>query len=137
MSKHVVAPVTEFLDGTHRLVHINGRTIAVFNIDGEFFGIANACPHQGGSLCDGHLGSLVTSDSPGQYRLERKGEILRCPWHGWEFDIRSGQSWCDPKRIRTRSYQVDVKEGFELVKGPYVADTFTVSVEDRYVVIEA
>ncbi len=79
----------------------------------------------------------MTSDGPGQYRLERKGEILRCPWHGWEFDIRSGQSWCDPKRIRTRSYQVGVKEGSDLVKGPYVADTFPVSVEDQYVVIEA
>jgi 3-phenylpropionate/trans-cinnamate dioxygenase ferredoxin subunit len=137
VSKHIVAPVTEFLAGTHRLVHVNGRPIAVFNIGGEFLGIANACPHQGGSLCDGHLGSLVTSDAPGQYRLERKGEILRCPWHGWEFDIRSGQSWCDPTRIRTRRYQVDVKEGSELVEGPYVADTFPVSVEDQYVVIEA
>lgn len=137
MGKHVVAPVAEFLAGTHRLVHINGRAVAVYNVGGEFFGIANACPHQGGSLCDGHLGSLVTSDGPGQYRLERKGEILRCPWHGWEFDIRSGQSWCDPKKIRTRSYQVEVEDGSALVKGPYVADTFPVSIEDQYVVIEA
>jgi 3-phenylpropionate/trans-cinnamate dioxygenase ferredoxin subunit len=137
VSKHVVAAVDELPPGGHRLVHIKGRPIAVYNIRGEFFGIANACPHQGGSLCDGHLGSLVTSDGPGEYRLERKGEILRCPWHGWEFDIRSGQSWCDPKKYRTRSYPVAVEGGGDLVKGPYVADTFPVSVEGQYIVIEA
>ncbi len=66
----------------------------------------------------------------------RKGEMLRCPWHGWEFDIRTGQSWCDPQRVRARLYPVAVEPGAEVVKGPYVAETFPVSVEQDYVVLE-
>ena len=51
-------------------------------------------------LCEGTICGLALSDGPGNYRLLRPGEFIRCPWHGWEFDIRTGQSYCDPKSIR-------------------------------------
>ena len=78
------------------------------------------------------VGSGVTDLKPG----DRVGELLRCPWHGWEFDMRTGQSWFDPKRFKVRSYPVAVESGEELQKGPYVAETFPVRVEDSYVIIE-
>jgi 3-phenylpropionate/trans-cinnamate dioxygenase ferredoxin subunit len=137
MSKHVVAAVRDIPPGSRRLVTVRGRPIAIFNVGGEFFGLFNRCPHQGGSLCEGELGGLVESDEPGQYRYTRQGEILRCPWHGWEFDIRTGQSWCDPARIQTRAYPVEVAAGQTLVQGPYVAETIPVTVEEDYVVIDA
>jgi len=70
----------------------------VFNLGGEFFALSNRCPHRGGSLCQGNLTGLVLSDEPGHYNYIRRGEIIRCPWHSWEFDIRTGKSWCDPER---------------------------------------
>jgi 3-phenylpropionate/trans-cinnamate dioxygenase ferredoxin subunit len=136
MGKHVVAAVAELPPGSRKLVTVRGRPIAVFNLGGEFYGLMNRCPHQGGSLCAGDLTGLVTADRPGEYRMSRHGEIIRCPWHGWEFDIRTGQSWCEPERIRTRQYPVAVAPGTELVKGPYVAETVPVSVEEDYVVVE-
>ncbi len=39
---------------------------------------------------------------PGEYRMSRPGEMLKCPWHGWEFDIRTGQSWCEPTNTNPR-----------------------------------
>ena len=68
--------------------------------------------------------------------MTREQKFLRCPWHGWEYDIRSGQSWCDPKSVRARRFQVTVETGASLVKGPYVAETFPVSVEEDYLVVE-
>jgi 3-phenylpropionate/trans-cinnamate dioxygenase ferredoxin subunit len=62
---------------------------------------------------------------------------VKCPWHGWEFDIRTGKSWCDPARFRVRQYAVSVKVGRELVEGPYMAESFPVRVENNYVVVEA
>ena len=116
---------------------MNGRAIVVFNLGGEFFALNNRCPHRGGSLCQGRQTGLVESDGPGNYRYSRPGEIIRCPWHGWEFDIRTGQSWCDPTRVRARPYAVSVQPGTRLVAGPYVAETVPVSVENDYVVVEA
>jgi len=78
----------------------------------------------------------VQSDGPGQYRLARHREFLRCPWHGWEFDIRSGQSWCDPNSTRARQFAITVEPGDQLVNGPYIAETFAISVEEDYLVVE-
>ena len=137
MARHVVAPVDDIPPGGRKLVAVNGRAVVVFNLAGEFFALNNRCPHRGGSLCHGKLTGLVQSSEPGEYRYSRKGEIIRCPWHSWELDIRTGQSWCDPQRLRTRRYVVSVEKGVELVEGPYKAETFPVSVENDYVVIEA
>lgn len=85
------------------------------------------------------------ADQPGEYTYTRRGEIVRCPWHGWEFDVKNGQSWFDPAKMRVRSYQVAVEQlgpavleppapGLE--PGPYIAETYPVTVEQSYVVIE-
>ena len=136
MSRQVVARASDIAPGTCRIVTVRGREIGIFNLDGEYFALANRCPHAGGPLCQGRVGPLVLSDGPGHYRLTREREFLRCPWHGWEFDIRTGQSWCDPHSVRARQYKVTVESGDSLVKGPYVAETFPVAVEESYVVVE-
>jgi 3-phenylpropionate/trans-cinnamate dioxygenase ferredoxin subunit len=147
MAKHIVATVAEIPPGSRKIVEIGGRSIGVFNVNGEFFALRSSCPHQGGPLCDGKLSGLYEADKPGQYRYSRPGEILRCPWHGWEYDIRTGQSWFDPAKTRVRSYEVSVESGADLEqdqsqtpagyqKGPYVAETYPVTVEQQYIIVE-
>ena len=136
MKRQVVARAGEVAPGQCKLVSVAGREIGVFNVDGRYFALANRCPHEGGPLCQGRIIALVQSDGPGHYALTRDREFLRCPWHGWEFDIRTGQSWCDPKSTRARQFQVTVEPGEALMKGPYVAETFRVSVEEEYLVVE-
>ena len=135
MAKHVVAAVDEIPAGSRKLLRVRGRPIVIFNVRDEFFGLFNKCPHQGGDLSKGALTGLATASEPGQYSYTRPGEMLRCPWHGWEFDIRTGQSYCDPGRVGTRIYPVAVEGGDTIVEGPYVAETVPVSVENRYVVV--
>ena len=137
MERFVVARAAEIPPGARKLVRVRGRAVAVFNVKGELFALLDRCPHQGGSLCRGKLVGLVESDEPGRYRYTRQGEIVRCPWHGWEFDLRTGRSWCDPKRTWVKSYPASALPGGRLAEGPYVAETFPVSIQDDYVVIEA
>ena len=136
MTRHVVAPVEELPPGTRKLLTIDGRPIAVFNIKGEFFGLLNRCPHQGAGLCEEPLIGLAQSKNPGEIDYTRPGEIIRCPWHGWEFDVRTGQSYCDPRRFRVKAYPARVEPGASVVKGPYVAETVPVRVESDYVVVD-
>ncbi len=136
MNRHVVAQVSEIPPGSRKLCTVKGRPIAVFNLDGAFYGLLNRCPHQGGSLCEGVITGLLESNDPGTYVYSRAGEIIRCPWHGWEFDIRTGQSYCDPEKIKTRSYLVAAESGAKIVEGPYVAETIPVRVEEDYVIVE-
>jgi 3-phenylpropionate/trans-cinnamate dioxygenase ferredoxin subunit len=144
----VVASVDEIGDGDRKIVSLGPRSIGVFNLGGEYFALRNRCPHQGGPLCEGKLWGTVEATLPGEFRTGEKPEILTCPYHGWEFHVRTGQSWCDPEHLRISTYDVDVEEGRELledaegspapgrVKGPYVAESFRVEVNGRYVVIE-
>src|SRR6185312_4597471 len=118
MTKHVVASVGELPPGTRKFVTIDDRPIAIFNIKGEFFGLLNRCPHQGAALCEGALIGLAQSTDPGEIRYTKLGEIIRCPWHGWEFDVRTGQSYCDPRRFRAKAYPVNVEPGTAVVKAP-------------------
>ncbi len=136
MERHVVAPVAELPPGSRRLVTIRGREVVVFNVGGEYFALVDRCPHQGGSLSRGKLTGLVEASAPGEVRYSRRGEIIRCPWHGWEFDLRTGRSWCDPARLRVKNYPATAVPGTQLAQGPYTAETFEVTVEDDYVVIE-
>ena len=59
---------------------------------------------------------LVTSNEPGRFDYSRAGELLKCPWHGWAYDIRTGQSWCDPDDTKVKSYEVTVEPGAALVR---------------------
>ena len=135
MATHVVALASEIAPGQCRIVSVDGREIGVFNVSNEFYALANRCPHEGAALCRGRIMSRPASDMPGAYRLESRGEMLRCPWHGWLFEIKTGQSWCDPL-TRARSIPARVQTGEELTRGPYHAETIAVSVVDAYVVLE-
>jgi 3-phenylpropionate/trans-cinnamate dioxygenase ferredoxin subunit len=140
MARHVVARTDEIAPGGRKIVEVEGRSIAVFNLGGEFHALRNRCPHQGGPLCEGQVLGALSASGPGEYQYGRPGELVRCPWHAWEFDIRTGQSWVDPERMRVKAYPVDVRTGDELgderVPGPYVAESYPVSVREAYVVIE-
>jgi nitrite reductase/ring-hydroxylating ferredoxin subunit len=146
MGKYVVATVDEIAPGERKIVEAGGVSIGIFNLGGEFFALRNRCPHQGGPLCEGKLWGSLEAAVPGEIRYGRPGEIIGCLWHGWEFDIRTGQSWTDPRRLRTRSYPVSVESGAALVadpdapapglvKGPYQAETMPVTTEGKYLVI--
>jgi nitrite reductase/ring-hydroxylating ferredoxin subunit len=142
MAAYVVATVREIPTGKRKIVEVAGRSIGIFNVDGAFYALRNRCPHQGGPLCQGRLGGSVISSKPGEYEYVRDGEILRCPWHGWEFDLKTGQSWFDPARIRVKTYEVTVEEPLRedpavpgMQQGPYVAETYPVTVEQERIVV--
>ncbi len=136
MSRHVVARVSEVPpEGALRVV-VKGRPVALFNLGGEYFALHDRCPHEGASLCGGRRVGMAVAERPGTYRLDRQGEMVRCPWHGWDFDIRTGQGWCDPANTRVRRYVVSVEAGAGLAGQALNAEIFPVSVEDDYLVIE-
>jgi len=108
--RFVVGKADEIPPGSRKIVRVAGRSIGVFNVDGQFYAIRNRCPHQGAPLCEGKLWGALRSDAPGSFEYSVTKDIIACIQHGWEFSLRTGQSWCDPKRLRVRAYQVDVAD---------------------------
>jgi 3-phenylpropionate/trans-cinnamate dioxygenase ferredoxin subunit len=135
MSRHVIGRTADIPPGSHKIVEVSGRQVGVFNVNDEFFALLNRCPHGGAELCRGSVVGLVQPKGVGEYAIARKGEFIRCPFHGWEFEIKTGQSYCAPDRLKIRKFDVAVQRGDDLVKGPYVAESYEVQVEDDYVVL--
>lgn len=137
--RHVVARADEIPEGERLIVEVGGRSIGIFRIGHRFYALLNRCPHAGAELCRGKLMGWMESDRPGEYRFDPERPLLVCPWHGWEFDVKTGQSYFDPKRTRARAFNVDVKDGAdlptELTEGPYRAERIPIEVDGEYLVV--
>jgi nitrite reductase/ring-hydroxylating ferredoxin subunit len=96
-----LATLDELPVGGAKEVEFEGRVYALFNIDGVVSAIDGICPHQGGPLADGTL----------------EGTILTCPWHGWQFDVCTGQTPLG-SRIRQPVYEVKIEDRDVLVAVP-------------------
>lgn len=95
-----------------RVVEVDGRAIGVIAAGEDFFAIRDRCPHMGPSLCRG--GSLNGTFLPaGAHELVygRHERVIRCPWHGWEFDLETGRSLLQPDRVGVKTYPVHVRDG--------------------------
>jgi nitrite reductase/ring-hydroxylating ferredoxin subunit len=130
MGRYIIGRVSELPPGGRTIVEVEGRSIGVFNVHGHYYALRNRCPHQGAPLCLGAIKGLALPSKPGEYLWGREGEILRCPWHGWEFDITSGRSIFNPHRMRVRTYEVTV----EMDDDPTV-ESYPVTVEDGVIVV--
>lgn len=108
-----VCRVGDFPPGERIAVEAGGRRIGVFNIAGEYFALADRCPHRGAPLCLGRLVPPVGCDQAGRVTHGSERSILRCPWHQWEFDVRTGRAVAD-SRFRVRIHPV-VIEGDEVI----------------------
>jgi len=94
MAKHIVCDVNNIKEGEGKIFEVNGKKIAVFNVNGEFYAIDNTCKHKGGPLGEGYL----------------DGNIVTCPWHAWQYDVKTGENPVDPN-IKVETYKVDVEKG--------------------------
>ena len=86
------ATTTEIEPGQARLVEVNGKQIALFNVGGEFFALDNTCTHRSGPLAEGDV----------------SGHEVTCPWHGATFDIRTGEVMGPPAQRAVARYGVRV-----------------------------
>ncbi len=134
MGQFVVCKVSELPPSRRRIVRVNGREIGVFNVKGVYYALRNLCPHQGAPLCLGELTGLAVSDEPGEIEWTRAGEILRCAWHGWEFDILNGRTIFKSKaRVKTYDVRIEKETLDRLIDG---VESYPVTVENELVILE-
>ena len=133
MTLHPVCKVSELKPGERKIVEVGGRSIGVFNVDGTYYALRNLCPHQFAPLCLGKITGYCGDSPVSEFIWSREGEIIRCPWHAWEFDIKTGKSIFDPKKVRTKCYPVSVDEA---PVGELSVEGFSVSVREKTVFLE-
>ena len=107
-----LGPLDEFPENAFRLVQIGKREIGVYrSSSGEVFAIANFCPHRGAPLCNGAVGGTLVPSEPGELVFGMEGDVVRCPWHGYEFSLQTGECLFTGLRMRALTYPVRVENG--------------------------
>lgn len=103
---HDLGAAADFAAGRLYRVEVEGRALVVLRRGEAFFALRDVCPHQGARLSAGQLGGTALPCRPGAaIEYGRVGEVLTCPWHGWEFDVGTGQALAEA-RARVRTYPV-------------------------------
>ena len=102
MSRRVlVAEAADLKAGEGRVVEADGKTLALFNVDGAYYALDNACSHRGGPLGEGDL----------------DGTLVVCPWHAWRWDVKTGANANNPA-VQMTCYPVSVDGGRVFVELP-------------------
>ena len=95
--------------GEKKIIDVDGKSIGVFNVNGIYYALHNRCPHMAGPLCEGPVcGTTMPVDDTRTFIYGRDNELVRCGWHGWEFEIKTGQALVNDK-VRARTYDVIVE----------------------------
>lgn len=115
MHKYPIASVQDIPPGARKLAEIDGKSIGVFNVNGDFVAVLNLCPHELAPVCRGRVSGTTLPSSPGEFQWGREGEILACPWHGWEFDLTTGKCLTDRRRLRRFPVEVEAGTVFVVV----------------------
>ena len=114
MNRRVIGTREQFPDDSRKVVEVDGVEIAVFNVGGDLHAIRNACPHKGAPLCTHAPTGMMMPSDPDVYDWDRDNEVVRCPWHGYEFDLADGRPVLAPQlKLRARVYKIAV-EGEEI-----------------------
>lgn len=93
MSRHRIAGAKDIPNGEGREFVVAGRIVALFNVNGQFHALDGICPHAGGPLAKGTL----------------HGNVVTCPWHGWQFDVTTGQH-CLNAQLQHQRFEVIVDD---------------------------
>ncbi|KIC35391.1 2Fe-2S ferredoxin [Ruegeria sp. ANG-R] len=111
-NKHFACKTEEVPTDAAKIVTVSNMPIGVFKLDDGYHALLNICPHKGAALCEGPVCGTTRETDTTEFIYDRPGEIVRCAWHGWEFDIRSGEFIVDSS-FKTRRFDVSV-EGNDL-----------------------
>jgi nitrite reductase/ring-hydroxylating ferredoxin subunit len=109
-----VCRIEDLPPGEMRIVPGGRWGIGLFNRGGSVYALNNYCPHAGAPVCHGAVTGTTESDKSYDSRWVREGDILRCPWHGWEFDLSTGKSVAEPVR-RVKTFRVSLEEGWIVI----------------------
>jgi nitrite reductase/ring-hydroxylating ferredoxin subunit len=111
--------VDDFEPGRFRVFELQGRPVGVVRTEQGFFAVRNRCPHQGADICAGLVTGTMEPSAPGEFSYSEEKLVVVCPWHRWEFELTTGESYGQVTRKRLVTYEVEVEDGevYVMMKG--------------------
>jgi|tagenome__1003787_1003787.scaffolds.fasta_scaffold19788019_2 nitrite reductase (NADH) small subunit len=117
--RHHVGGVGDFADGRFRVFDIGGRPVGVVKTAQGFYAVRNRCPHQGADICAGTVGGTMVASGPHEYTYRDDTLVVACPWHRWEFELATGDSFgqVTNKKLVTYAVEIEDDEVYVMMRG--------------------
>ena len=116
--ERVVGRLDELRREGSRVVDVDGRPVVVLSVGEDLYAVSGRCPHMGAPMCAGSVGGTLVASAPGELVYGHDQRVLRCPWHGWEFDLETGRSLLEPRRVGLRTFRVTCEDGQVVLHTP-------------------
>lgn len=107
MNRYFAGKTSEIPEGERKIVEIEGIEIGLFQVKGNWYAWRNICPHMWAPICKGRICGTRMPSLVYEYEYGMDNQIIRCPWHGWEFDLTTGKHLVD-ERVQLKGYAVEV-----------------------------
>ncbi|BBI35972.1 Rieske (2Fe-2S) protein [Cohnella abietis] len=117
-NRHEVCAEGELLPGMRKVITIRKQEVVVLNVDGQLYAIQNRCPHMGVPLEYGAVCGTMVPSEPGSHVYGCHNMIIKCPLHGWEYSLESGQNIFALEKVKIRTYKVNVDDNTVYVLTP-------------------
>lgn len=119
MNRYFAAKIADVPAGECKLVNIEGVEIGLYQVKGEWYAWRNICPHMWAPVCKGRITGTRLPSLVYEYEYGLEEQILRCPWHGWEFDLTTGEHLVDSE-VKLKGFPVEVEgeDLYILMKAP-------------------
>lgn len=114
MNRVLAGTKNEIAASGHKVVKVDGKPdleIGVYCVEGEYYAWRNICPHMGAPICQGTITGINLPSNVYEYKYGREQQVLRCPWHGWEFDLKTGEHMVNVtgRAFKLRGYPVEIE----------------------------
>lgn len=111
-NKHFAGTVKELKEQGRMIVQVKKLEVGIFNVSNHYYAWVNVCPHAAAPICEGVICGTRLPSLVYDYKYGKEQEVIRCPWHGWEFDLQTGKHLAEEK-VKLREVEVEV-EGDEI-----------------------
>ncbi|MDF2669991.1 MAG: Rieske iron-sulfur protein [Paenibacillus sp.] len=108
MQRHYAAKTEDVPEGGKKLIRVHEMEIGLFRVKGQLYAWRNVCPHAAAPVCRGLVCGTKLPSLVYEYEYGMEGQILRCPWHGWEFDLQTGKHLVDPE-VKLRGFELEIE----------------------------
>lgn len=106
-----VARTEELTPGKAKIVKVDNREIGIFREQNNYYAVLNVCPHFHAEICKGRITGTLIAEDPDTLRMRHDLLVLRCPWHHWEFDIKTGKAIIPSIKQKLKVYEVKEENG--------------------------
>lgn len=114
--KYAVCTLNQLQTGKPFITKVRDIEVGIYLENEKVYAVRNMCPHKLAPVCEGIVGGTMLPSEPCEYQFGLAGQVIKCPWHGWEFDLVTGKSLFGISDRKVKTYATTIENDQVLIE---------------------